>query len=136
MKVAAVLLSILICAPAWAKAHKDADYRDAVLVSFKDVTSGSTCSSHGAVNASTDDSGEVKGSVAGHTNCSIGTVRQYTILLGTTTLAIEYGYNFLNLHNDLTTQLPGAHLRVRSDKHGFYVRVGDKEARYNIVAAK
>jgi hypothetical protein len=136
MKIAAILLGFLLCAQAWAKPPKDAQYQDAVLVSFKDVKTGSSCSSSGSVKANTDDSGNTEGSTSNKTNCSNNIVRQYTIQLGSNTFVLVYGYNFLNLHNDLSKQLPGAHLRVRSDKHGFYVRIGDKEARYDIVEAK
>jgi len=136
MKAAVVALSFLLCSQAWAKPPKDAQYQDAVLVSFKDVKSGSSCSSTGSVKASTDNSGDTEGSTSSRANCSNTIVRQYTIHLGSNTFVLVYGYNFLNLHNDLAKQLPGAHLRVRSDRSGFYVRIGDKEARYDIVEAK
>src|ERR1035437_1214773 len=130
MKIAAVALGFLLCAQVWAKPH--APYQDAVLVSFKDVRTGSSCSSSGSVKANTDESGDTEGSTSSHTNCSNSAVRQYTIQLGGNTYVLVYGYNFLNLHNVLATQLPGAHLRIRSDKSGFYVRIGDKEAPYDI----
>lgn len=136
MKIVAVLLSFLLCSQAWAKPHKDAEYQDAVLVSFKNVNAGASCSSSGRVKANTDDSGDTEGSTSSQTNCSNKIVRQYTIQLGSNTFVLVYGYNFLNLHNVLLKQLPGAHLRVRSDKSGFYVRIGNKEARYDIVEAK
>ena len=136
MKVNATVLVLLLCSLAWAKAPKNAQYQDAVLVSFRDVKAGSSCSSSGSVKAKTDDGGDTEGSTSGKTNCSNEMIRQYTIQLGSNTLVIVYGYNFLNLHNDLAKQLPGARLRVRSDKSGFYVRIGDREARYDIVEGK
>lgn len=136
MKVVAIVLSFLLCSQAWAKPHKDAEYQDAVLVSFKDVMTGSSCSSNGTVEANTDDSGDTKGSTSSRTECANRIVRQYTIHVGSNTFVLVYGYNFLNLHNDLSKQLPGAHFRIRSDKRGIYVRIGDKEALYNIVEAK
>lgn len=136
MKVATIVLSVLICSQAWAGPHKEAQYQDAVLVSFKDVKNGSSCSSSGSIKAKTDDSGDTEGSTSSQTNCSNKIVRQYTIQLGSNTFVLVYGYNFLNLHNDLSKQLPGAHLRVRSDKSRFYIRIGDKEVRYDIVEAK
>ncbi len=136
MRVASIVLCFLLCPQVWAKPPKDAQYQDAVLVSFKDVKTGASCSSSGSVKASTDDSGDTEGSTSSKINCANTIVRQYTIQLGSNTLVLVYGYNFLNLHTDLAKQLPGAHLRVRSDKLGFYVRIGDKEARYNIVEAK
>jgi hypothetical protein len=136
MKLAATGLCFLLCAQAWAKPHKDANYQDAVLVSFKDVKGDSSCTSTGTVKANTDSSGDTTASTASETNCRNRIVRQYTVQLGSNMFVIVYGYNFLSLHNDLSKLLPGAHLRVRSDKSGFYVRIGDKEARYNIVEAK
>ncbi len=136
MKVAAIALSFLLCSQTWAKSHKDADYQDAVLVSFRDVKTDSSCTSSGTVKASTDSSGDTTGSTSSETNCRNRIVREYTVRLGSNTFVIVYGYNFLNLHNDLSKLLPGAHLRVRSDKGGLYVRIGDKEARYDIVEAK
>jgi hypothetical protein len=136
MKVAAIVLSFLLCSQAWAKPHKDAEYQDAVLVSFRDVKTGSSCSSSGTVKANTDDSGNTTGNTSSRTNCSNNIARQYTVQVGSNIFVLVYGYNFLNLHNDLSKQLPGAHFRVRSDKHGVYVRVGDKEALYDIVEAK
>ncbi len=136
MKVAAIVLSLLLCSQALAKPHKDADYQDAVLVSFRDVAADSSCASSGTVNAKTDSSGDTTGSASSETNCRNRIVREYTVRLGSNTFVIVYGYNFLNLHNDLSKLLPGAHLRVRSEKGGFYVRIGNKEARYDIVEAK
>jgi hypothetical protein len=136
MKVAAIALCFLLCSQAWAKTHKDAKYQDAVLVSFRDVTSGSSCSSSGTVQANTDDSGDTTGTASSRGNCSNNTVRQYTVQVGSHTYVLVYGYNFLNLHNDLAKQLPGAHFLVRFDKRGIYVRAGKKEALYDIVAAK
>lgn len=136
MKAAAIVLSFLLCSQAWAKPHKDADYQDAVLVSFRDVKADSSCTSSGTVKANTDSSGDTTGSTSSETNCRNRIVRQYTVRLGSNTIVIVYGYNFLNLHNDLSKLLPGAHLRVRSEKSGLYVRIGDKEARYDIVEAK
>ena len=86
--------------------------------------------------ATTNENGDTTGSTSGQADCSNKVVRQYTIQLGSHTFVLVYGYNFLNLHNDLAKQLPGAHLQVRSDKSGFYVLIGKKEARYNIVEAK
>lgn len=136
MKVAAIILSFLLCSQAWGKSHRDADYQDAVLVSFRDVKTDSSCASNGTFKANTDSSGDTTGIVSGKTNCQNKIVREYTIRLGDNTFVIVYGYNFLNLHNDLSKLLPGAHLRVRSEKSGFYVRIGDKEARYDIIEAK
>ena len=136
MKVAAIVLCFLLCYQAWAKPHKDAKYQDAVLVSFRDVASGSSCSSSGTVQANTDDSGDTTGTASSRGNCSNHTVRQYTIQVESHTYVLVYGYNFLNLHNDLSKQLPGAPFRVRFDKRGIYVQIGKKEALYDIVAAK
>jgi len=136
MKILAIVLSVLLCSSAWAKTHKDADYQDALLVSFKDVKAGSSCASSGTVTANTDSAGKTTGSTDSEARCRDRVTRQYTVQVGKNTFVIVYGYNFLNLHNDLSKQLPGSHLRVRSDKHGFYVLIGDKEARYDIVEAK
>lgn len=136
MRIAATVLCLLICSQTWAKTPKDAQYQDATLVGFKDVSAGSSCTSSGNVKATTNENGDTTGSTSGQADCSNKVVRQYTIQLGSHTFVLVYGYNFLNLHNDLAKQLPGAHLQVRSDKSGFYVLIGKKEARYNIVEAK
>ena len=136
MKITVIILTFFLCSQGWAKPHKDSEYRDAVLVSFRTVETGTSCSSNGKIEAKTDDSGNTKGSTSDNTNCSTSIVRQYTIKLGDNTYVIVYGYNFLNLHNVLATQLPGAHMLIRPDKDGFFVRIGNKEARYEIVEAK
>jgi hypothetical protein len=136
MRIAATVLCLSICSQTWARTPKDARYQDATLISFKDVSTGSSCTSNGNVKANASVNGDTEGSTSGEANCSNKNVRQYTIQLGIHTFVLVYGYNFLNLHNDLAKQLPGAHLRVRSDKGGFYVLIGNKEARYDIVEAR
>lgn len=135
MKLTHILVLLLLCIPAWAKPPKEAQYTDAVLVSFKDVQTGSSCTSTGKLNAQTDASGNTEGNTSGRVDCSNGAVRHYTIQLGNNVYVLVYGYNFLNLHNVLASQLPGAHLLIRRDKKGLFVRIGDKEALYDIVEA-
>lgn len=107
-----------------------------MLVGFKDVAGGSKCDSNSTIKASTDDHGGTSGTVSSQTDCANRTVRQYTVQLGNNTLVIVYGYNFLNLHNELVKQLPGAHLTVCAEKNILYVRFGEREVKYNIVEAR
>ncbi len=136
MRIAATVLCLFVCIQTWAKTPKDAQYQDATLVGFKDVSAGSSCTSSGNVKATTNENGDTTGSTSGQADCSNKVVRQYTVQVGSHTYVLVYGYNFLNLHNDLYKQFPGAHFRVRFDKRGIYVWAGKKEALYDIVEAK
>lgn len=100
------------------------------------MADGFKCDSNGTVKANTNDQGDTSGTVSSRTDCANRTVRQYTVQLGNTTLVIVYGYNFLNLHNELAKQLPGAHLAVCAEKSILYVRFGEKEVKYSIVEAR
>jgi len=106
MKIAAIILTCLLCSQAWAKPPKDVKYQDAVLVSFNRTGTG-------AMDAS----------------------RIYTIQVGSNTYVLEPLPVFLYKSSVLMNQLPGTHLLVRTDGHSFYVKIGNRESHYGIVEA-
>jgi hypothetical protein len=151
MKIAAIALGFLLCTQVWAKPPKDVQYQDAVLVSFKDITTGSNCSSNGTVKGKVDDDGNVSGDSNSTTSCSDKTMRHYTIKVGDSVFVLEpsmsggqkagavasLGWSAVFAKKSvLWNQLPGTHMQVRSDPHGFYVKVGNRESLYDIVGAK
>ena len=141
MKLAVVVLMLLSCAAA-----EDAAYRDAVLLSFRDVASGASCS--GSVRAHSGSSGDVTGQT--DTDCSQNYQRQYSIQMGKQIFVLVFtgsakaraaaaatlGFSSMfSKSSALRDQLPGAHLLIRSDSSGVYVKVGKRESRYRIVEA-
>jgi hypothetical protein len=135
MKPTAILVLITLCLPASAKPPKDTQYQDAALLSFKDVQEGSSCASTSKLKAKTDDNGDTEGSTSAETTCSKKVERHYSIRFGDSIFVLVYGYNFLNLHDVLASQFPGAHMLIRMDKKNLFVRIGNHEARYDIVEA-
>lgn len=152
MKAAGVIACITLCTSlAVAKPPKDVQYQDGVLVSFKDVATGQHCSSNGSVDGKEDDNGNVTGSTSGTTSCSDRMTRRYTIKVGDSTYVIEtalsggqkagavasLGWSEVFAKKSvLWNQLPGTTFKVRSDTHGFYVKLGNRESLYEIVEAK
>ena len=125
---------------------KDSDYRPATLVSFRTQSVGASCS--GNVNAEVEDNGQVNGTT--NSNCSDQMVRFYTIQVEGQTFTVipahtgkqkAVGFATLGWSNAfskgsvLINQLPGAHIEVRSDPSGLFIRVGKKESKFTIVEA-
>lgn len=123
-----------------------AEYQNGILVSFRDVRTGSSCS--GSVNAKADDDGNVNGN--SNSSCSDTTERDYTVKIGDQLMVItpaltkkRSGFAIATLGwseiprkgSVLRDQLPGAHFMVRSDSSGMYVKVDKKESKFRIVAA-
>lgn len=149
MRKLALFLLLTTVAALAAKKPDLTDYQDAVLVSFKDVHTGSSCNSSGNVNAKADANGNVNGTTSSTTNCADGSVRQYSITVGSNSLTLERTFSkkqvgtalatagfsaFFIKQSVLANLLPGTHILVRSDADGVYVKVGKKESRYDIVA--
>lgn len=138
------LVLLLLSSVAWAK-NKPAptDYQDAVLVSFRAVTTGSSCSHNlttsGNVDATTDNDGNTNGTVKatteGSTDCSNTGWIYYTISVGGHTYVVHHAVTFGYRNSNLRGQLPGAHLQVRTDAKWFYVRVNNKESKFVVVEA-
>jgi hypothetical protein len=138
-------LIVLLLSPAvWAKEKPaPADYQDAVLVSFRTVATGSSCShsstTSGNVDATTDDDGNTTGTVKatteGSTNCSDTGWVYYTIAVGSHTYVVHHAVTFGFRNSNLYRQLPGTHLQVRTDAKGFYVLVNNKESKFVVVEA-
>lgn len=135
----------------WAKNKPDADYQDGVLVSFKTITTGSSCSSSGHVNGTTDTNGNIAGTTNSTANCSDVTHRLYTVSVGENTFVLKPGLSkgskagavaslgwstLFAKDSVLSNQLPGTHIKVRSDADGFYVKVGNRESRYSVADAQ
>lgn len=147
MKPIVGLLVIVLATYAFAKDKpKDSDYQPATLVSFRTENRGSSCS--GRVDGNVDDSGNVSGRT--NSNCTANTIRLYTIDVKGQTLTIEptetgkqtaksmatLGWSsILSKGSVLRDQLPGAHIEVRSDPSGLYVRVGKRESKFKVVEA-
>lgn len=142
--VAVLLLSSVVLAK---DKLKPSDYQSGTLVSFRTETRGASCS--GSASGKVDNSGNVNAST--DSNCVNSRVRVYTIKVGDQTLSIEHAYTgkqkaaalgtlgmsgWFEKGSVLRDQLPGAHIEVRSDESGLYVRVGGKESKFRIVGAE
>ena len=160
MKLACIALAGLLAVPAVAKDKApDSAYQEAVLVKFTTVTTGTSCShsasTTGDVDATTSDDGNTTGTVkattSGSTDCSDVTRRHYTLAVGQQTFVIEpeptkgqKGVAMATLgwsaafakQSVLADQLPGTHVRVRSDGSGFCVKLGKRESRYSAISAQ
>jgi hypothetical protein len=150
MKVALVLF-VLFCGTAFASQKPQPVYQDAILISFYNVSTGSSCASTGTVNGKADNNGNVSGSTEGNTNCSTNESRRYKVKVGDNLFVLKrafgkgqtagavasMGWSLLFVKDSvLTNLLPGTPIKVRSDGTGFYVRVGKKESRFEIVSAE
>jgi len=138
-----------VAAPVFAQDHTP-EYQKAVLVGFKTVTDGASCSSTGSVSAIDDRS------VNAQTSCSDSRIRVYTVQVGTQTFFLEptrtgkqsakqtalvvgtlgYGALFVRKKDVMANQLPGATLLIRSAGKGFQIKVGNKESVYLLLGAE
>src|SRR5580700_6514813 len=89
-------------------------YQEGALVSFSHVKTDD----RGGVDTRTDDD------------------VYYTVAVGDRTFVLSHVIEFLHRPSDLQGQLPGTHIEVRLDKKAVYVRVKDKESKFDIVEAK
>jgi len=146
MKLMPIALTLALLSPAAFAKDKQPDsaFQDATLVSFRAVATGSSCkhtaSTTGNVEASTDEGGNTTGTVKsttdGNTNCRDTGWMYYTLQVGDHTYVVHNAITFGYRDSDLKGQLPGAHVLVRTDAKGFYVRVGNKESKFVVVEAK
>lgn len=145
MKTTLLICTILLsCTAGFAKSHPALDYQDGVLVSFRAVTTGTNCSHEakttGDVDADTDDNGHTSGTVSaktnGSTDCSNTYERLYTVQSGEHTYVLEYEGAAFYRPSVLAKCLPGMQVKVASDGKHFYVRIGEKESRFQIIEAK
>lgn len=142
MALGLLLLSCVTVAAAKSKpAHV---YQDGVLVSFRSVTTGTSCSQEGSTNGNIDattdadgsTSGTMKATSTGSVNCVPTGWVYYTIAVGDHTYVVHHAIEAWHRSSNLRGQLPGVHVQVRFDKKGLYVRVGGKESKFVIVEAK
>jgi hypothetical protein len=145
MKTLLISTILLSCTAASAKSHPASDYQDAVLVSFRDVANGSTCdhtaSTSGDVSAHTDDDGNTSGTVTAKTTgtsaCKEIQIRHYTLRVADHTYVVQPAYVFLNRSTFLLLrERPGTNVQVRFDKKGLFVRLNNKESKFDVVEAK
>ncbi|MGA3333637.1 MAG: hypothetical protein ABSC62_05675 [Terracidiphilus sp.] len=128
----ALLVSLLTLTTFAKDKHPDSDYQDGTLVSFRTVSTGSSCSQQADTKGNVDDNGDVKASTSGSTNCSDDLVRYYTIRSGDSTLVIAPVVVFRSV---LANRMPGATFRMRFDGKHVFVKIGDKESKFSIVEA-
>ena len=91
--------------------HITYDYQDGVLVSF---------------NHATADAG-------GRDHTRIDDDVYYKVAVGDRTYLLSHVIELLYRPSDLQGQQRGAHVQVRMDKRVLYVRVNDRESKFNIV---
>ena len=145
-----LLTVALVCASASCALARDkgkGDWQPGVLVSFRTVTTGSSCS--GNVDAKVDEAGQVNGST--ESTCSDRRLRFYTIQVEGQTFVVAPDHTGKQKAVGMATlgwsaafakgsvlrdQLPGAHIQVRSDPSGLFIRVGKKESKFTIVEAR
>lgn len=123
-----LLVVMLLCSLAYAKDKRH--YQDAVLVSFKTVTTGQSCQG----SASTQKSNDLK--TEANASCQDTTGAFYTVAEGGHELVLRPRMRFLNRASVLSGLLPGTHLQISSDSKAVYVKVGDKESKFDLVEAK
>jgi hypothetical protein len=114
MKVLTLALALLYCMTAAAKDKAQYVYQDGILASFSHVTADA----RGGVDTRTDDD------------------VYYTVSVGDRTYVLSHVIEFLHRPSDLQGLLPGTHVWVRMDKKALYVRVNEKESKFDIVQAK
>jgi hypothetical protein len=139
------------CGPVWASSKSEPVYQDGVLVSFFSITTGSSCSTSGTVKGQVNDDGAVSGSTNDNTNCSNNESRRYRIKVGDNAYVLRHtlsggqkaaalaslGWGAMFMKQSvLANLLPGTPIKARSDGTGFFVKVGKKESRYEVIAAQ
>jgi len=87
------------------------DYQDGVLVSFNHVTADAK----------------------GRAHIRIDDDVYYMVAVGDRTYVLSHVIELLYRPSDLQGQQRGAHVQVRMDKRVLYVRVNDRESKFNIV---
>ena len=139
MRYATVVL-LFLCVSAFAATKND--YQDAVLVSSRMVSVGSSCS--GSTDGKVDDDGRINADTT--SNCSNRFGALYTISLHDQTFTLRpaatkkelltLGWSNFFKASVLHNQLPGSHILVRSASDGVHVKVGKRESKYEVVEAK
>jgi hypothetical protein len=114
MRRLAVACVLLFSIAASAKDKPPYSYQDGVLVSFSHIRTDD----RGGVDTRTDDD------------------VYYTVSVGDRTYVLNHVIEFLHRPSDLQGQLPGTHIEIRLDKKAVYVRIKDRESKFDIVEAK
>ena len=143
MKWAVLLLLALSAAGVAAKNVPKDDYKDAVLLSVRSVSNGMSCS--GSTNGKEEDDGNFHAN--SNANCHERMVHHYTLKIEAQTFVVTPATTVSSIatlgfskafkgDSVLANQIPGAHVSVRSDSSGFYVKVGKKESKFRVVEAE
>lgn len=134
-----------------AKKPAIADYQEAVLLDLQTRESGMHCSASGTVRGQEDDSGYISGTASTSSHCVPVRTTYYRISAGEHTYTLRpavtgkqvglaaatLGYSRLLAKDSvLARQLPGSKILVRSDEHGFWVKLGKRESKFEVVEAR
>lgn len=144
------------------KKAKSANYQDGVLLDFHMEKTGRGCSSYANTNGNlsansntygnqTATTGNVTANTFGSQTCIDHSRALYSVAVSDHTYVLTpyvspgkvlgavgtLGISTLfSKNSDLYGQLPGSHVRVRSEDGSFYVKVGKRESRYSLVGAQ
>ena len=144
----AIIFAVFLVLTLTASAHKhppvaEGDYRDGVLVKYETASAGMSCSSSSS--GTVNDDGKIE--TSGHGGCSEDTVAHYTVAVDgqayvlsparthpkTAILTLGYSDAFQK-HSVLYLQPLGTHVAVRLQKEKLFVKLGDRESPYYVVA--
>lgn len=129
MRVFTLAVLMLATITAAAKDKGRYEYQDNVLVSFRHVTYEYQ---DGVLVSSRHATADARGRV----DTKIDDDVYYMVAVGNRTYVLSHVIEFLYRPSDLQGQQPGARVQVRMDKRALYVRVNERESKFNIVEAK
>ncbi|HEY0307774.1 MAG TPA: hypothetical protein VGB94_06400 [Acidobacteriaceae bacterium] len=144
------------CSTAWAAKKPKPIYQDGVLKGFRMEQQGTHCSTNGntsgTVNAHTYDDGSTNGTVNANTSsttsCGPSAFAFYTVIVGEHTYVLlpipkpigvfgAYKYAFgggVGKNSVLYGLLPGTPIQMVNKDGNVYIKVGNRESEYTIVA--
>lgn len=158
MKAAILLIACLPMLADGATRHggRTGDWQDAILVSFKTVAIGSSCSTTGNVQAEAYNRDNINATTNADTVCGNTVATLYTLRVGQNVLEVEptisggktaaesalvigtigYGALFLRNRVSLKDRLPGTHASIRQHGSKVEISVGKRHSLYTVVTAK
>ena len=126
MRMFTLAVLILATITAAAKDKGPYEYQDRVLVSFRHITYEYQ---EGVLVSFRHATADARGKVDTRIDDDV----YYMVAVGNRTYVLSHVIEFLYRPSDLKGQQPGAHVQVRMDKQALYVRVNDRESKFNIV---
>src|SRR4051794_25789803 len=126
-------------------------YQDGVLVSYRTVNTGTSCSSSGTVNGSVDNDGTISGTTSSSGGCANRVAYLYTIRTSGTTLVLRPAMTGKEMATSMATlgwgslfmkqsvlagQMPGVGFEISIDRGEAHVKMGKRESVYTVVAAQ